>query len=113
MSTTDYASISAGSEALPTMTGHLAAGQGQLSALTPLMLGSAESAGKLIKWDGTPGKAVTLTVAAIDATTAKTTAVYKSGCINAALVAWPESVITMEAKRAGFLGSPISVEELK
>lgn len=105
--------ISAGSEPLPTMTGHIAAGQGQLAARTPLMLGADANAGKLVKWDGTPGKAVTMTVGSVDATTAKTAPVHKSGCINAAAVAWPETVLTMEAKRAGFLGTPISIEEVK
>ena len=105
--------ISAGSEPLPTMTGHIAAGQGQLAARTPLMLGADANAGKLVKWDGTAGKAVAMTVGKVDTTTAKTAPVHKSGCINAAAVAWPETVVTMEAKRAGFLGSPISIEEVK
>nr|WP_172686028.1 hypothetical protein [Aeromonas hydrophila]AKS10297.1 bacteriophage lambdhead decoration D domain protein [Aeromonas hydrophila] len=59
--------ISAGSEPLPTMTGHIAAGQGQLAARTPLMLGADANAGKLVKWDGTAGKAVAMTVGKVDA----------------------------------------------
>jgi len=108
-----YQPVSAGSEALKTTTGHIAAAQGQLAARTPLMLGTAASAGKLVKWDGTPGTAVAMTVAAVDATNALVTPVYKAGCVNEAMVAWPVAVITIEAKRAGFLGSPISIEEVK
>lgn len=110
---TKYLPVSAGSEPLPTMTGHIAGGQGQLAVRTPLMLGADANAGKLVKWDGTPGKAVALTVGVVDAATAVTAPVHKSGCINAAAVAWPDTVQTMEAKRAGFLGSPISIEEVK
>jgi len=108
-----YQGVSAGSEVLTTMTGHIAAGQGQLAARTPLMLGTAATAGKLVKWDGSPGTAVAMTVAAVDATNTIATPVHKTGCINAAMVTWPAGVITIEAKRAGFLGSPISIEEVK
>lgn len=108
-----YPSISAGSEPLHTMTGHIASGQGKMAARTPLMLGAEGNATKLVKWDGTAGKAVTITVGPVDATNAVTAPVYKSGCLNAELVAWPDSVLNMEAKRAGFLGSPISIEEVK
>lgn len=109
----EYLSISAGSEPLATMTGHIAATQGKLAALTPLMLGADTNAGKLVKWDGSAGKAVALTVAAVDATTAITTPVIKTGCINAAAVSWPDTVTTIEAKQAAFLGSPISIEEVQ
>lgn len=109
----EYISMSAGSEPMATMTGHIAAGQGKLGALTPLMLGADTNAGKLIKWDGGAGKAVALTVAAVDATTALATPVIKTGCINAAVVTWPDTVTTIEAKRAAFLGSPISIEEVQ
>jgi hypothetical protein len=79
--------ISAGSEPLPTMTGHIAAGQGQLAARTPLMLGADASAGKLVKWDGTAGTAVTMTVGAVDATTAKTAPVHSPAALMP--LQWP------------------------
>lgn len=108
-----YQSISAGSEALHTTTGHIAAGQGKMAARTPLMLGADGNATKLVKWNGTPGKAVAITVGAVDATNTVTAPVYKTGCLNAELIAWPDNVLTLEAKRAGFLGTALSIEEVK
>lgn len=109
METTQYLEqISAGSEPLNTATGVLATGT--LAKYTPVMIDA--TAKQLKVWDKTPGTAVGITALAVDASGAPARFPYfKTGCINIALIAWPDGT-TEDEKLVAFAGSPISVAAL-
>ncbi|EJN6716955.1 head decoration protein [Vibrio vulnificus] len=79
--------------------------------LTPLMVDTTDAA-TLVKWDGTPGKAVAMAAREVTASGADQTAViYVQGGFRTSFVNWPEAVNTDKAKRAAFIGSAIYVDD--
>ena len=106
--TLDYEQLSAGSEPLYTATGTL--NTGTIVALTPLMIDATSK--QLKAWDKTPGTAVGASVMAVDASGgAQPVTYFKSGCLNTALIAWPDAT-TDDEKAVAFAGSPLSVAAL-
>ncbi|MBY7859769.1 head decoration protein [Vibrio fluvialis] len=78
---------------------------------TPLMLDATDAA-TLVKWDGTPGKAVAMSAREVSSNGGdQSSVIYPLGGFRIRGVNWPDTVITDKAKRAAFLGSAIYVDD--
>ncbi|EEZ4278546.1 head decoration protein [Escherichia coli] len=85
------------------------ASAGEIKARTPLM---QNGTGLMVEWDGTPGKAVYLTISEINTATKTRAQVYKCGIFNIDEINWPDTADTFEKKISAFVGSGISVQPL-
>ncbi|WP_459781950.1 head decoration protein [Photobacterium sp. R1] len=100
----------AGNQPLQTGRAFVAAGQ-DFPRLTPLMR-SGTDATLLVKWDGSAGTAVAMSARPVSSpATDQLTAMYIGGCFRINHVTWPAGVDSDAAKRAAFLGTPISVDD--
>ncbi|MEJ2766973.1 head decoration protein [Photobacterium sp. MCCC 1A19761] len=80
-------------------------------ARTPLMFDATDTAA-LVKWDGTPGKAVAMSARNVtDTGSDQLSTIYTQGGFRIGFVNWPDTVITEKAKRAAFLGSAVYVDD--
>lgn len=108
---TQYTELVAGTEPLVTTLGIFAGGKGVIPALTPLMQDA--TSGALVVWNGEQaGKAVYVSAFQLDTAGQTQAQVYKAGVLNVDALNWPESVTTLSAKVAAFVGSGISVQPL-
>ena len=106
-----YVELMAGTEALVSTLGIFSAGNGVIPALTPLMLDA--TTGALVVWDGAhAGQAGYVSAFEVDTARQTQAQVYKAGVLNVDALQWPESVTTLPAKVAAFIGSGISVQPL-
>ncbi|WP_165311045.1 head decoration protein [Vibrio ziniensis] len=93
-----------------TTRGVIKAGEA-FAPLTPLMRDDVDTA-TLVVWDGTPGTAVAMSARTITDTGAdQTSVIYPQGGFRISSVNWPETVVTVKAKRAAFIGSAIYVDD--
>lgn len=78
---------------------------------TPLMFDATDTAA-LVKWDGTPGKAIAVSARNVtDTSSEQVSTVYPQGGFRIGFVNWPDTVTTDKAKRAAFLGSAVYVDD--
>ncbi|EPP5594139.1 head decoration protein [Vibrio cholerae] len=77
---------------------------------TPLMPDETDAA-SLVKWDGTPGKALAIAAKSVASGAEQSAVIYAAGGFRISAINWPESVTTDKAKRAAFLGSAIYVDD--
>lgn len=80
-------------------------------ARTPLMMDATDAA-TLVKWDGTPGKAVAMSARDVVSTGSdQLSTVYPQGGFRIGFVNWPDTVTTDKQKRAAFIGSAVYVDD--